>query len=142
MHPITFTTERIFKASRKDVWRALTEKDLMKQWYFDLPEFKAEVGFTFGIVGGEEGGTQYEHHFEILEVIPEQKLMHTWCFVGYEGVSYLTYELFDEGENTKLVLTHSGLESFPADNPDFEYHKFEIGWNHILDNSLKNYLEK
>ena len=47
MIPKTFTAERIFKATRKDVWRALTEKDLMKQWYFDLPEFKAEVGFTF-----------------------------------------------------------------------------------------------
>ncbi len=142
MIPKTFTTERIFKATRKDVWRALTEKDLMKQWYFDLAEFKAEVGFTFGITGGEEGGVQYLHHFEILEVIPERKLKHTWCFVGYEGISYLTYELFDEGENTKLILTHSGLETFPSDIPDFEYKKFEIGWNHILDISLKNFLEK
>jgi uncharacterized protein YndB with AHSA1/START domain len=142
MIPKTFTTERIFKATRKDVWRALTEKDLMKQWYFDLPEFKAEVGFTFEVIGGEPGGVQYLHHFEIMEVIPEQKLMHTWCFVGYEGISYLTYELFDDGENTKLKLTHSGLETFPADNPDFEFHKFEIGWNHILDIALKNFLEK
>jgi uncharacterized protein YndB with AHSA1/START domain len=142
MIPKIFKTERIFKATKKDVWRALTEKDLMKQWYFDLPEFKAEVGFTFGITGGEEGGVQYLHHFEIMEVIPEQKLMHTWCFVGYEGISYLTYELFDEGENTKLILTHSGIESFPANIPDFEFHKFEMGWNHILDNALKNFLEK
>ena len=120
MIPKTFTAERIFKATKKDVWRALTEKDLMKQWYFDLLEFKAEVGFTFEVTGGELGGVQYLHHFEIMEVIPEQKLMHTWCFVGYEGISYLTYELFDEGENTKLILTHSGLENFPADIPDFQ----------------------
>jgi uncharacterized protein YndB with AHSA1/START domain len=142
MTPITFTAERIFKASRKDVWRAITEKELMKQWYFDLPEFKAEVGFTFGVTGGEPDGVQYVHHFEILEVVLEKKLVHTWCFVGYEGVSYLTYELFDEGENTKLILTHSGLENFPADNPDFAFHKFELGWNHILDISLKTFLEK
>ncbi len=77
-----------------------------------------------------------------MEVIPEQKLMHTWCFVGYEGISYLTYELFDEGVNTRLVLTHSGLETFSADNPDFEYHKFAIGWNNILDVALKGFLEK
>ncbi len=51
MTPKTFTAERIFKATRKEVWRALTEKELMKQWYFDLPEFRAEVGFTFGITG-------------------------------------------------------------------------------------------
>ncbi len=142
MTPKTFRTERIFKASRKNVWRALTEKELMKQWYFDLPEFKAEVGFTFEVTGGEPGGTQYLHHFEIVEVLPERKLTHTWCFVGYDGISYLSYELFDEGEYTKLILTHSGLETFPADNPDFEYHKFEIGWNGVLDVSLKNFLEQ
>ena len=142
MIPKTFTIERIFKATRKDVWRAITEKELMKQWYFDLPEFKLEVGFKFEVTGGEEGGTQYLHHFEILEFIPEQKLMHTWCFVGYEGMSYLCYELFDEGENTKLKLTHSGLESFPSDIPDFEFHKFEMGWNHLINVGLKNFLEK
>jgi uncharacterized protein YndB with AHSA1/START domain len=54
-----FTIERTFNAKRKDVWLAITEKDLMKQWYFDLPEFKAEAGFTFEFTGGEEGGKQY-----------------------------------------------------------------------------------
>jgi uncharacterized protein YndB with AHSA1/START domain len=40
------------------VWLALTEKDLIKQWYFDLPEFRPEVGFIFEFTGGEEGGVQ------------------------------------------------------------------------------------
>lgn len=138
----TYTTERIFKAARKDVWLALTEKDLMKQWYFDLPEFKAKAGFTFEFSGGKEGGVKYVHHCEIIEVIPEQKLTHTWCYVGYEGISYLTFELFDEGKNTKLKVTHSGIESFPSDIPDFEFHNFENGWNHIINTALKNFLEK
>jgi uncharacterized protein YndB with AHSA1/START domain len=137
-----FAIERIFKANRKEVWRAITEKELMKQWYFDLPEFKAEVGFVFEVTGGEKGGTQYLHRFEITEVIPFEKLKHTWKFVGYEGDSYLTYELSDEGENTKLILTHSGIDSFPTNNPDFAFDKFAAGWNHLVDNVLKNFLEK
>lgn len=137
-----FKLERIFKANRKDVWRVITEKELMRQWYFDLPEFKAEVGFVFEVTGGEEGGTQYLHRFEITEVIPFEKLRHTWEFVGYEGDSYLTYELFDEGENTKLILTHSGIDSFPSNNPDFAFDKFVEGWNQLIDQSLKNFLEK
>jgi uncharacterized protein YndB with AHSA1/START domain len=121
------------------VWLAITEKDLMKQWYFDLPEFRPEVGFIFEFTGGEEGGVQYLHRCEIIEVIPEQKLTHTWCYVGFEGVSYLTFELFDEGENTKLKLTHSGIETFPANVKDFAFHNFENGWNHIINlNSINN----
>jgi uncharacterized protein YndB with AHSA1/START domain len=137
-----FTIERIFKANIKDVWCAITEKELMKQWYFDLPEFKAEVGFTFEITGGEEGGKQYLHRCVITEVVMEKKLTYTWCFVGYEGVSYLTFELFEVEENTKLILTHSGIETFPIDNPDFAFAKFAQGWNYIIDTALKNYLGK
>jgi uncharacterized protein YndB with AHSA1/START domain len=137
-----FKIERTFNAKRKDVWLAITQKDLMKQWYFDLPEFKAEVGFTFEFTGGEEGGKQYLHRCVITEVVIEKKLTHTWCYVGYEGVSYLTFELFDEGENTRLKLSHSGIETFPADVADFAYHNFESGWNHIINISLKDFLEK
>lgn len=142
MNKKTFEIERIFYAKRKDVWRALTEKELMKQWYFDLAGFKAEVGFIIEFTGGEEGGVQYLHRCEIIEVIPEQKLTHTWSYVGYEGISYLTFELFDEGENTRLKLTHSGIETFPADVKDFAFHNFENGWNHIINISLKEFLEK
>jgi uncharacterized protein YndB with AHSA1/START domain len=137
-----FTIERIFKANIKEVWRAITEKDLMKQWYFDLPEFKAEVGFTFEFTGGEEGGKQYLHRCVITEVIIEKKLTHTWSYVGYEGTSYLTYELFAEGDDTKLILTHAGIETFPSDNSDFAFANFEQGWNYIVDTALKNFLEK
>ncbi len=138
----TFTIERIFNAKLATVWRAITEKDLMKQWYFDLSEFKAEVGFTFEFTGGEEGGKQYLHHCVITEVIVEKKLTHTWSYVGYEGISYLTYELFADGDNTKLILTHAGIETFPSDNTDFAFSNFEQGWNYIVDTALKNFLEK
>jgi uncharacterized protein YndB with AHSA1/START domain len=136
-----FTIERTFKANIKDVWRAITEKDIMKKWYFDLPEFKPEVGFSFEFTGGEKGGKQYLHRCVITEVVIEKKLTHTWCYKGYDGVSYLTFELFDEGENTRLKLTHSGIENFPADVADFAYHNFETGWNHIINISLKDFLE-
>ena len=37
--------ERTFDASTTRVWKALTDVDQMRQWYFDLKEFRAEVGF-------------------------------------------------------------------------------------------------
>ena len=73
--------ERTFNATLEQVWKAITDKDEMKKWYFDLPEFKAEVGFCFQFTGGKEGGVQYAHHCEIIEVVHEQKLKQTWCYV-------------------------------------------------------------
>lgn len=137
-----FTIERIFNAPVSDVWAALTQKELMKEWYFDLAEFKPEVGFKFEFTGGPTPERQYLHVCEILEVIPEKKLKHSWSYDGYEGNSILTFELFAEGDKTKLVLTHEGLETFPASNPDFALSNFAEGWTYIIHTSLENFLTK
>ena len=79
---------------------------------------------------------------EIVEVIPEKKLKHTWEYVSYKGMSYVTFELFPEGNNTRLKLTHEGLETFPADNTDLAKENFVKGWTEIIGKSLKEFLEK
>jgi Activator of Hsp90 ATPase homolog 1-like protein len=69
-------------------------------------------------------------------------LTYSWRYSGYEGISYVTFELLKKGKKTLLTLTHKGIETFPKDNIDFAIHNFEAGWNDIISNSLKNYLEK
>jgi len=49
-----FVIERIFNASIEKIWKAITDKDEMKKWYFDLPEFKPEVGFEFQFYAGDD----------------------------------------------------------------------------------------
>ncbi|HEY1009998.1 MAG TPA: SRPBCC domain-containing protein, partial [Daejeonella sp.] len=44
--------ERTYHAPIERVWKAITNKDQMKEWYFDLSEFRAEKGFKFSFVGG------------------------------------------------------------------------------------------
>lgn len=133
--------ERLFNAPINQVWKAITEKDLMKQWYFDLEEFKPKVGFKFQFTGGPSPEKQYVHLCEITEVIPNQKLSYIWRYDGYEGNSLVSIELF-EGENkTLLILTHSGLEILPKTNPDFAARNFEEGWNYIINTALKNFFE-
>ena len=133
--------ERIFNAPIEQVWKALIEKDLMKQWYFDLEEFKPKVGFTFQFTGGPSPEKQYLHLCEITQVVPNQKLSYTWRYAGYEGNSLVSFELFEEGNKTLLKLTHSGLETFPKTNPDLAVHNFEEGWNSILNVALKDFVE-
>jgi uncharacterized protein YndB with AHSA1/START domain len=132
--------ERTFNAPVQKVWEAITDNAKMKQWYFDLEEFRPEVGFEFRFYGGTEKN-KYLHICKITEIVPRKKLTHSWRYDGHPGDSFVTYELFPEGDKTKLRLTHTGLETFPS-LPDFARTNFEMGWNHIIGKSLPEYLDK
>jgi uncharacterized protein YndB with AHSA1/START domain len=136
-----FIIERVYNAPVDAVWKAITDKNEMKQWYFDLKEFKAEPGFEFSFTAGPDEKS-YLHLCRVTEVVPRKKISYTWKYDGYPGESKVTFELFPEGENTRLKLTHEGLETFPSDNPDFAKESFATGWNQIVGTSLKEYLEK
>ncbi|MGZ4089696.1 MAG: SRPBCC family protein, partial [Bacteroidia bacterium] len=97
-----FTIQKTFNAPADKVWKAITDKDQMKTWYFNLPEFKAEKGFKFGFPGGPEGGKQYLHLCEVTDVVAGRKLTYSWKYEGYAGISYVTFELFQEGNKTSL----------------------------------------
>ena|SRR5665213_1803919 len=135
-----FVIERTYNAPADKVWEAITDKDKMKQWYFDLKEFKPEVGFEFQFSGGSKEKT-YLHLCKITEVIKGIKLTHSWQYDGYPGESFVTFELFPEGGKTRLKLTHAGLETFPAET-DFSRESFTKGWTYIIGKSLPEYLEK
>ncbi len=130
--------ERVFEAPLPLVWRALTTKEGMDRWFFDLPEFKAEVGFKFAFVVTHEGAT-YSHLCQVTEVIPQSKLAFTWRYEGQPGNSLVSFELSPEGAKTRLQLTHAGLESFPK-TPQFARKNFMGGWNFIGD-ALKDFAE-
>ncbi len=139
MNTPVILVERNYFAPITKVWNAISDPNEMRKWYFDLPEFKAEVGCKFKFWGGEENN-QYLHLCEITEVIHGQLLTYSWRYDGYAGNSFVSFELEDKDERTLLRLTHASLETFPP-NPDFAIANFEQGWNHIINISLKDYLE-
>ena len=131
--------ERTFNAPVAKVWNAITDVEEMRQWYFDLKEFKPEVGFEFECIFEHEGMTHH-HLCKITEVIPQKKLAYTWRYQGHEGDSLITFELFAAGDKTRLKLTHEGLETFPKP-PSFARKNFLKGWTELIGASLKNFLE-
>jgi uncharacterized protein YndB with AHSA1/START domain len=135
-----FIIERTYNAQASKVWQAITDPAQMKQWYFDLPGFKAESGYQFQFYGGTEEN-QYLHLCEVTEVVAGKKLTYSWRYDGYAGNSFVTWELFPEGDKTRLLLTHAGLDTFPAEQPDFAAKNFELGWTEILGTSLKAFVE-
>jgi uncharacterized protein YndB with AHSA1/START domain len=143
MNTQPFVIERTYNAPVNKVWKAITDKDEMKQWYFDLAEFKPEVGFEFQFYGQGKEGEQYLHLCKITEVIKEKKLQYSWRYDGYEGISFVTFELFAEGNSTRVKLTHEGLETFPSTaNNAFAKENFAEGWTHIIGVSLAGFVEK
>jgi uncharacterized protein YndB with AHSA1/START domain len=133
--------EHTYKAAPAEIWKALTDKNEMKLWYFDLAEFKAEPGFEFEFTAGDDK-KQFLHHCRVTAVIPNKKLQYTWNYPGHPGDSLVTFELFEEAPGkTRLRVTHEGLETFPPVE-DFAKNNFISGWTHILSISLQNYLHK
>jgi uncharacterized protein YndB with AHSA1/START domain len=134
----TLVLERLFQAPVELVWKALTETDALNQWYFPLPEFRAEPGFAFEFTV-EHQGTKYRHLCTVTEVVPRQRLSYSWRYDGFEGDSLLTFELLAEGEATRVKLTHSGLDTFPK-LPDFQRKNFQGGWTYFMDQALNEHL--
>jgi len=131
--------ERTFNAPIAQVWRALIDVNQMREWYFDLKEFKPEVGFEFEFVVQHEGNT-YHHLCKVTEVIPQKRIAYTWRYKGEPGDSLVTFELFAEGDKTRLTLTHTGIDSFPK-TPAYARKNFEAGWTQLIGSSLKQFVE-
>jgi len=131
--------ERTFNAPVAKVWAALTTTEAVNQWSFEMKEFKPEVGFEFEFYGCK-GEVKFLHHCQVVEVIPNQKLAYTWRYEGYEGDSLVTFELFAEGDKTRLKLMHAGLETLPR-LPHFARENFLAGWTHIVGENLKAFVE-
>ncbi|MCX6149622.1 MAG: SRPBCC domain-containing protein [Ignavibacteriales bacterium] len=134
--------EQVYNAPIIEVWNALTNHNQMKQWYFDTIEsFKAEVGFEtkFNV---RNGNIYYWHLWKVTEVEPEKRITYNWKYQDYPGDSFVSFELYPISKQTKLKLTHNGIESFPQDNPDFTRESCMNGWSFLIGNRLKEFLEK
>jgi uncharacterized protein YndB with AHSA1/START domain len=136
-----FVIERIYRVPVERVWKAITDPKQMKEWYFDIPDFRPEVGSEFSFTGTDTEGLAWIHLCTVTEVIPFRKIAYTWQYKDQEGNSLVTWELFAQENGTRLKLTHSGLESFPP-LKSLAKENFAMGWGEIVGKSLPAYLEK
>ena len=135
--------EKVYDASVQTIWKAITDKSEMRKWYFDFSEdWKPEVGHEWDWWAGPSDGEKWHHHGKMLEVIPDKKLSHTWEYPGYSGTSTVTWELFPEGNKTRLVLTHVFNVPFDRTVDALRKENFAEGWNQLVDIALSEYLEK
>ena len=133
--PDTIRLERLLDAPVETVWRYLTEAELRLQWFMGgtdaRPDSEFELLNDHDNLSDDEvpypadyaqyKGTSW--HEKVLRFEPP-RLLETTFQSGKNG--RVTFELFPEGDRTRLVLTHSGIES-PSGFQDFG-----SGWNSHL----------
>ena len=135
--------DRRFAAPRERVWRAWTDPVEVRKWWggksyaAESVDMDVRVGGTFRIViQGEE--RQYIVGGTYLELVPPEKLVHTWAWEGgdWAGLEMrVTVEFLEDGDGTRMVLTH---ENFPdAEARD----QHTSGWTNQLD-AFTEYLKE
>ena len=134
-------TEQKFDVPVETVWKAITNVNQMRDWFFDnIPEFKAEIGFkTQFMVETEE--RKFLHLWEIIEVTPNKQIKYNWRYQDYDGEAFVSFELTEDKLKSSLKLTCEVIESFDDNIPEFQLESCQAGWNYFINQQLKEYLE-
>lgn len=139
MKPVIIS--QTFEASAQKVWKAITDLNEMKLWYFDnIDNFRAEPGFKskFEVQSGKR---VFTHLWEVIEVDARKRLAVNWKYAEYSGDSVVVFELKENANRTTLTLTMKVLEDFPDDIPEFKRESCQAGWEFFIQQRLKSYLE-
>jgi uncharacterized protein YndB with AHSA1/START domain len=134
--PDTIRLERVLDAPAETVWRYLTQADLRRDWFMGGTD--ATPGGQFDLVVdhdnlSDDQDVPYPESYEkfkgavwteTVNRFDPPRLLETTFQGGKNGI--VTYELFPEGDKTRLVLTHSGIESGTGAQD------FGTGWNSHL----------
>ena len=131
----TIRLERMLDAPVARVWRYLVEGELRSQWFAGGSDARAngdlDLSFDHDKLSSDAVPYPAEYashkgavnHEKVVRFEPESVLSFTFG-EGRNGVA--TFELFPDGDRTRLVLTHSGIQS-PTGAQDFG-----AGWNSHL----------
>ena len=118
---------RTFDAPRERVFRAFTEPDHVARWLGpgsmtgEVHALELEPGGAYSVSMSDETN-RYDVEGEVLEVVENERLVHTW------EPGRVTIELRDVDERCEVVFTHEGLPN--ADTAEGH----AAGWESALDN--------
>jgi len=134
--PDAIRLERQLDAPVETIWRYLTEADLRSRWFMGGTDATGVGEFDLLVDHdrlSDDANVPYPESYaafkgavwtEKVTRFEPPRLLETTFQGGKNGT--VTYELFPEGEKTRLVLTHSGITSGTGAQD------FGAGWNSHL----------
>jgi uncharacterized protein YndB with AHSA1/START domain len=132
--------EQTFRAPLEHVWQAITDKAQMPRWFFEeIRDFRPEQGFETEFTVHNEG-KDYLHRWKVTEVLPGRKIAYDWLYPDFPGASFVVWELAETANGTRLRLTHTGVSSFPQEEPAFQRASCQGGWEYFFER-LGRYLD-
>jgi len=114
----SLTLKRTYPVTPEKVWRAWTDAEALKRWWGPAPgepvsaaELDVRVGGRFRIVFGGPDGTAHECAGVYKEVVPNRKLVFTWCWPNTtpERISVVTITFEHMRGQTQLTFQHEQL---------------------------------
>ena len=141
----TVRLQRTIPAPPHAVYRAWLDPDLLQRWLapggitVDRAEVEARVGGRYSIWHAESGVDIGGFECEIVELVPDERIVFRWGFVGPERTagpvydSLLTITLRSvSGNETALTLVHERLDDLAAGMPHVA-DNVEVGWESVLE---------
>lgn len=136
----TAQVSTVIRASRKAVWNALTDPDLVREYFMGATvstDWKVGSPITWS---GEWKGKAYQDKGEILTAEPEERLRfsHWSPLTGAddtpENYHVVDIALGDDNDgNTNVTLTQSNLEGGVTDADRAGRSDYEKNWTTMLD---------
>lgn len=148
---------RAFHASRRRVWEAWTDPEVLKLWWgpkgFTTPVYRIDlrVGGAYFSCMRSPDGKDFCSTGTFKEVVPMERLVYTDSFADEDGnavpashygmpgewpmETLVTLELTEDGETTKITMRSSGSPEGMASE------MARAGWNESFD-KLEEYLGK
>lgn len=135
----TITKEKVFNHPIDQIWNAITKAEEISTWFIKA-DFKAEVGYnyTFTSEPNEKGCTVISG---IVKETNPYKLVYTWMVADTNVETTVTWILEAQGNSTKLVLEHSGIENYAGETATAMFESFNGGWDNCI-NGLTTYLKE
>jgi uncharacterized protein YndB with AHSA1/START domain len=136
--------QRRIPAPPPQVYRAWLDPALLRQWMapggleVTRAEVEGRVGGRLRVWHAEAGSAVGGFECEIVELVPDERLVFRWGFVGPDRAgpvhdSRLTITLEAAGGNaTTLTLVHERLDDLAAALSDVAKN-VEVGWSLALD---------
>ncbi len=95
--PPIIVTQR-FRVPVDRLWRAITVRDEMVQWFFEeIPAFEARGGFETGFDVMADSRS-FPHRWKIVEVEVARRIVYDWSYEGLDGRGMVEWDLAVVGD--------------------------------------------